>query len=73
MKNVSNYVVRHVLNLDRRLDEKFKGNIISEFDILYHDYHKSEAESYGKIVFLSFGKISELEKFKETEKINLYS
>ena len=65
-ENGSSYVVRYVLNLDRRLDQKFKDDIISEFDIIYKENHQLQAKSLGKIVFLRFSDISELEEFKKS-------
>jgi hypothetical protein len=65
-ENRNSYVVRYVLNLDRRLDKKFKDDIISDFDIIHKENHQSEAKSLGKIVFLRFSDISGLEEFKKS-------
>jgi hypothetical protein len=65
-ENGNSYVVRYVLNLDRQLDQKFKDDVISEFDIIYKEKDQSEAKSSGRIIFLRFSDISELEEFKKS-------
>jgi biotin carboxylase len=64
-ENGSSYVVRYVLSLDRRLDQKFEDVVIADFDIIYKE-NQSEAKSLGKIVFLRFSDISGLAEFKKS-------